>query len=243
MTRFKTLLGLTFAAGAMLLGGAARASDDFIVYSPYVTEGQSEVELRAHQQFDPSAETDGERAYLIALAHSFTSWWHAEVYLGSYERDPGGPNFLQGYEFENIFQLTEQGRYWADLGVIASYGVDRPSGGKNVLEFGPLFEKRSGPIDQRLNFIWEKQLGAAADRHYEFRASYGASYQINALLAPGLEGYYRPGDDARQIGPAVDGEFTTASGNEFEYHLAYLFGLNRSAANGTLALRLEFEFN
>lgn len=239
----KTMLGLMLAAGAALHCGCAHADDDFIVYSPYVTDGQSEVELRAHQQFDPSDELDGERAYLIALAHSFTPWWHAEVYVGSYERDPGGGNFLQGYEFENIFQLTDQGRYWADLGLIASYGINTPSGGNNVVEFGPLFEKHSGPIGQRLNLVWEKQLGTGADRRYEFRGSYSASYQINSMLEPGLEAYYRPGDDARQIGPALDGEFASSGGNEFEYHVAYLFGLNKGAANRTLAIRLEYEFN
>ena len=239
----KTLLSLTFVAGAAVLGGAAHADDDIIVYSPYVTEGQSEVELRTHQQFDPSADLGSERAYRFALAHSFTSWWHAEVYLGSYEREPGGPNFLQGYEFESIFQLTDQGRYWADLGFIASYGINQPSGGNNVVEFGPLFEKHDGPIGQRLNFVWAKQVGIGADRQYEFRASYGASYQIDSRLEPGFEAYYRPGDDARQLGPALDGEIATSGGNEFEYHLAYLFGLNRGAPAGTLALRLEFEFN
>ena len=239
MRRSRILLLFALLAAA----GVARADDDFIVYSPYVTEGQSEVEFRAHQQFDPSNETNGERAYLFALSHSFTSWWHAEVYVGSYERDAGGPNFLQGYEFENIFQLTEQGRYWADLGFIASYGYNHPSGGNDVVEFGPLFEKHSGPIGQRLNFIWEKQVGASADRHYAFRASYGASYHIDSLLEPGFEAYYRPDDDARQLGPALDGEIATSSGNEFEYHIAYLFGLNKGAPDRTLALRLEYEFN
>ena len=243
MTKTKILLGLVFAAGAALLGSAARADDDFIVYSPYVTEGQSEVEFRTHQQFDADPSLGDERAYLFALAHSFTSWWHAEIYLGSYERDPGGPNFLQGYEFENIFQVTDQGRYWADLGLIASFGYNHPSGDNNVVEFGPLLEKRSGAIDQRLNLVWEKQVGAGADRHYEFRSSYSASYQINSMLEPGFEAYYRPGDDARQLGPALDGEIATAGGNEFEYHFAYLFGLNKGAPNRTLALRLEFEFN
>lgn len=236
-TKYLLLLSVLVAAGA------ARADDDFIVYSPYVTEGQTEIEFRTHQQFDADPSLSDERAYLFALAHSFTSWWHAEVYLGSYEREAGGPNRLQGYEFENIFQLTEQGKYWADLGFIASYGYNKAPGDNDVVEFGPLFEKRSGPWDQRLNFVWEKQIGALAERHYEFRGSYAASYQFSSLLKPGVEAYYRPDDDARQLGPALDGEIATAGGNEFEYHLAYLFGVNKGAPNRTLALRLEYEFN
>jgi hypothetical protein len=235
------LLSVTLLA--MLFSSTARADDDFIVYSPYVTEGQSEVEFRAHQQFDGDPALSNERAYVISLAHSFTSWWHPEIYEGSYEREPGGPNFLQGYEFENIFQLTTQGQYWADLGFIASYGYNREPGEPSVVEFGPLFEKHLGPVGQRLNLIWEKQVGGGAERRYEFRASYAVSYEFTSQFAPGLEAYYRPDDTARQIGPALSGEIATSRGNEFEYSLAYLFGLNKGAPNRTLALRLEYEFN
>ena len=241
-TKTKILLGLTFAA-ASLLGTAARASDDFIVYSPYVTEGQSEIEFRGHQQYDGNPELGGERAYVLSLAHAFTSWWQPEIYLGRYEREPGSANTLEGYEFENIFQLSEQGKYWADLGFLASYEYNSLPDEPGVLEFGPLFEKHTGNIDHRFNMIWEKELGGGASRHYEFRASYAATYKISALLQPGIEAYYRPDDDSRQIGPALNGEIATAGGDELEYHVAYLFGLNHDAANGTLALRLEFEFN
>jgi hypothetical protein len=243
MTRAKTLLGLLVAAGAMLLGTAARADDDFIVYSPYVTEGQSEIEFRSHQQFDADPDLRDERAYVISVSHSFFSWWRPEVYVGSYEREAGGPNQLQGYEFENTFQLTDQGKYWADVGFLASYEYNTQPDEPGVLEFGPLFEKRIGRVDQRLNFIWEKELGGGASRHYEFRGSYAASYQINTMLEPGFEFYYRPDDTAHQIGPALNGEIASSSGNEFEYSIAYLFGLNKGAPNRTLALRLEFEFN
>jgi len=236
---FATLLTM----GAALCGSAARASDDFIVYSPYVTEGQSEVEFRAHQQFDGDPALNNDRAYVISVSHSFTSWWHPEIYFGSYERKPGGPNSLQGYEFENIFQLTTQGQYWADLGFIASYEYNTQKDVPGVLEFGPLFEKRSAHIDQRLNFVWEKQIGGGAELKYEFRATYSAGYEVDTRLAPGFEAYYRPADDSRQFGPALNGEIATMDGNEFEYHLAYLFGLNKDAPAHTLALRLEYDFN
>ncbi len=229
--------------GAGLAFGTARADDDFVVYSPYVTAGQSEIELRGHQTTDSDPSQEGERAYEVSLSHSFTGWWRPEVYVGAYEREPGSPNTLQGYEFENTFQLTDQGEYWADLGFLASYEYNIAAGQPGVLEFGPLFEKQTGRIDQRLNLIWEKQLGAGAERKYEFRASYAATYQIRQWLAPGLEAYYRPIDDARQIGPAWYGEIPSERGNELEYSAALVFGTNKGAPNRTFVLRLEYEFN
>lgn len=243
MTKTKILLGLMFATGTTLLSTAVRASDDFIVYSPYVTEGQSEVEVRGHQQYDGDRALDSERAYVVSVAHAFTNWWQTEIYLGRYERAPGSANTFEGYEFENIFQITDQGHYWADFGFLASYEYNKLPDEPGVLEFGPLFEKRAGNIDHRFNIIWEKELGGSASRHYEFRASYAASYRVSALLQPGFEAYYRTDDEAHQIGPALNGEIATSGGNEFEYHVAYLFGLNKGAPNRTLALRLEYEFN
>jgi hypothetical protein len=224
------------------LSGTARA-DDFIVYSPYVTDGQTEFELRGHQQYDGDPALDTERAYTVAAAHSFTPWWHAEVYLGSYARAPGAANTLEGYEFENIFQLTDQGQYWADLGFIASYEYNVLPDEPGVVEFGPLFEKHMGSMTHRLNFIWEKQVGGGAEGRYEFRATYAGIYDLNSHLSPALEAYYRPADDSRQIGPAVYGEIPTAGGDEFEFSAALLLGLNRGAPDRTLVLRLEYEFN
>ena len=57
----RPLAATTLALSSLACSVAARADDDFIVYSPYVTEGQSEVEYRGHQSFDPAL--DGERAY------------------------------------------------------------------------------------------------------------------------------------------------------------------------------------
>ena len=239
----RALLLTTLFLATLAASAAARASDDFIVYSPYVTEGRSEVEFRGHQQSDGDPALGGERAYVVSLAHAFTGWWQPEIYLGRYERDPGSPNTFEGYEFENIFQLSTQGQYWADFGFLGSYEYNALPGEPGVLEFGPLFEKRSGRIDQRLNFIWEKELGGGASRHYEFRATYAWGYTIDTRLVPGFEAYYRPDDDAHQLGPALNGEIAGSGGNEFEYHIAYLIGLNKGAADRTLAVRFEYEFN
>ena len=82
-------LAAASAGLAMVLAASTACADDYVVYSPYVTKGQSEVELRGYQQRDGDPSLGGDRGYEIAVAHAFTDWWRPEVYLGEYERPPG----------------------------------------------------------------------------------------------------------------------------------------------------------
>lgn len=240
----KRLLGLLLlGTAAATLSFAARADDDFNIYRPYVTQGQSEVELRGHQVTDGDPALQGERAYEISVAHAFTSWWRPEVYLGMYERLPGQPNTYAGHEFENVFQLTDAGQYWADLGFLASYEHESQPGVNSKVEFGPLLERQDDRFRQRLNFIWEKEVGAGAGRQYAFRGTYLVTYSFTPAVAPGFEAYYRPADSSHQLGPALYGDISSSSGNELEYSAALVFGLNQGAPNRTFVLRLEYEFN
>jgi hypothetical protein len=223
----------------------ANADNDFIVYSPHVVQGQSEVEVYGFGSQDGRSDLNGASGYNISVAHAVTSWWKPEVYVGEFNRDPGGATHPSGYELENTFQLTSLGEYWADVGFLASYAHNKQPGMPSVAEFGPLFEKMSGHIDQRLNFIWEKQIGGGASGAYTFRSAYSIGYNINAgnaTYSPGLEAYYRPGDNAYQFGPVFSGELRTGKGNELEYSLGVVFGINPSAPDKTLLARLEYEF-
>jgi len=240
---FKILIIGSISAGTYLMGGmpAARA-DDFIVYSPYVVQGQSEFEFRGDSYADSNPAVDGTTNYQISVAHAFTSWWRPEIYVAEYQRLPGQGQKSQGYEFENVFQLTNPGEYWADTGLLASYEYHSVNGQPGVFEFGPLFEKQTGRLVNRLNLIWEKEVGAGASRNYEFRAAYSLSYKWRNALQPGLETYIRPADNAYQIGPVFYGELASSRGNELEYSAGVVFGANRSATNQTFVLRLEYEF-
>lgn len=224
---------------------SARADNDFIVYSPLVVQGQSELETYGFNSQDPSSSLNGTMGYNLSIAHAVTSWWKPELYIGEFNRDPGNPMHLSGYEFENTFQLTEQGEYWADLGLVASYGYSTQAGTPDVAEFGPLLEKISGHIDQRLNLIWEKPLGSYASGSYAFRSAYSIGYNINlgrSTLTPGLEAYYRPEDHAHQIGPVLSGEWRTSHGSELEYSFGMVYGINPGAPEKTWLWRLEYEF-
>lgn len=235
------LVAALFGVAACAQRGEARA-DDFVVYSPYVTQGQTEFEVRGYQQQDTNLKFDARRAYELSVAHAFTSWWRPEIYVGEYKRAPGKGQQRVGNEFENIFQLTPQGEYWADAGFLLSYEYMTQPGVPNALEFGPLFEKRSGRFDQRLNLIWEKEIGPGADNKYALRTAYQMTYSVTRTFAPGFEAYIRPNDDANQIGPIVAGELASTNGSELEYRFGVVFGLNAQAPAKTFLAKLEYEF-
>lgn len=236
------LSGLLLSALACLCVSPPAHADDYIVYAPYVVPGQSEIEFRAHSFHDGNPAVSGEYQYLFSFAHAFTNWWKPEVYFAGYQRSPGAGQYLKMREFENTFQLTPTGEYWADVGFLASFEYRTQDGQPNELEFGPLFERRAGRYIHRLNLIWEKEIGSGAARSYEFRGAYSLSYQWRQWFAPGVEIYALPHDNAYQLGPVFYGELASARGNEFEYSAGLLAGINRQAPDLTFVLRLEYEF-
>lgn len=242
----RRLLLSSLAASAILFGfgdGDALADNDFLVYSPHVVQGETEIETYGFAYQDSNSELNGTRGYNLSIAHGVTRWWKAELYA-SYNRVPEGTTALSSYEFENTFQLTTPGQFWADLGFVASYVYSKQPDVPNGSEFGPLFEKMSGPIDQRLNLLWEKDIGAGASGKYTFRSSYSISYKIDftkASFSPGIEAYYRPGDSASHIGPVFYGEFQTGEDSAVDYSFGVVFGVNPGAADKTYLFRLGYE--
>lgn len=239
LARCGALLGIALAA----LGTGAAQADDLVVYSPHVINTQSEIELRGFHVNDPRADLNNETAGELSVAHAFTGWWKTELYLAEYEKEPGDRGRLTGYEFENTFQLTEPGQYWADVGFLASYEHPRGSDEHDVVEFGPLLEKTAGRFDHRVNLIWEKELGDGAARKYEFRYSYAGTYAVSSGFRPGIEAYGRPADHAYQAGPIVAGEWhVPGTRGNVEYRFGMLFGVNHAAPDHTLLAQLEYEF-
>ena len=234
---------LALSLWLLAAAGTGAHADDFIVYSPHVNRGQSEIELRGFYASDSRFAFDGQAASELSLAHAFTGWWKPEIYVAEYENNPGENTGLVGYELENTFQFTQPGEYWVDIGLVASLELPSVKGENDRLEFGPLFERTFGRFDHRLNLIWEKELGDRASRRYEFRYSYSGTYALSGPLQPGLEFYGRPADRAYQIGPIAHGEWNIpgTTGN-IEYRVGLLEGINTDAPRRTWVAQFEYEF-
>lgn len=233
---------MALSAALLLCAGLSRA-DDFIVYSPYVTATQSEIELRGYRVGDSRSDLAGASAAELSISHAFTGWWKPELYLAEYRKTPGAGGRLIGYEFENTFQLTPPGEYWADFGFLASYERNTLARTPDAVEFGPLIEKSIGRFDHIVNFIWEKQIGPGAAGKYEFRYSYQGIYALTAALRPGIEFYGRPSDHAYQAGPVITGEWhLPGTASELEYRIGVVLGLNAAAPQRTWLAQMEYEF-
>jgi hypothetical protein len=228
---------------AMLAAATSAQADDFVVYSPYVTATQSEIEFRGFRVTDGRAELGGTMASELSIAHGVNGWWKPELYLARLEKQPGSRGQLLGYELENTFQLTPQGKYWADIGFLAAYEHNTHSGSRDAIEFGPLIAKQVGRFSNTLNLLWEKQLGSGASGKYALRYSYSSTYAVSAAFRPGMEVYLRPGDHAYQAGPIITGEWhVPGSSSNLEYRVGVVVGINAAAPRQTWLAQVEYEF-
>lgn len=228
--------------GPLLFAAACARADDFIVYSPHVQGAMSEIEVRGYRYDDSRSDFSGGDAAEFSVSHAFTDWWKPEIYVARYEREPGGPARLLGFEIENTFQLTQAGERCADFGFLASYEHQIVAAMPDALELGPLIEKAAGRFTHRVNLIWEIPVGSNAGKAL-FRYSYSGTFAISRALRPGIEAYGRPDDHAYQAGPILSGERhirgTTAG---FEYRVGVVLGINSAAPRRTWLAQLAYEF-
>jgi high-affinity iron transporter len=246
--RMRTAAALPALLLALAVAGKPTdARADHVVYSPLVEEGEIAIELRGHYDFDGDQSLDGGQAYKAEVEWAPVSWWLAEL-LVKYEGAPGEGVEATEIASENIFQLTEQGKYWMDFGVLAEFAYSLEDGGANALEFALLGQKDFGRNEARVNLVFEQPLESGADLAMEYRWQY--RYRLSERFEPGIEMYGGLGewgamgsfdDHEQQLGPAAFGKFRTKDG-ALKYELGLLFGLTDETPDTTVRFLIEYEF-
>lgn len=258
MTIFRhASLGAGAASLAVLAGLAAApraaTAGEYKVYSPHVEQGETEIESRSSYNIDDSDKVDGSRAYKLAVGHAFTNFWASEVYGVFKHGGGGGDTKLEAVEWENIFQLTPQGKYWADFGVRAEGEFPTRDGNPYEFQIGPLVEKAFGRTVATVNLYVERQFGSNAVHDTEFGYSARLRYRLNSFFEPALEAYGSPGyienfapsnKQRHQIGPGFYGQAHLGNGGQkIKYSAAALRGITDAGSpDWTLVTRFEYEF-
>lgn len=238
------LLGSIFAVS----GTSVHASHK--IYSPTVEQGEIELEMRAHTTFDSDPAKDDQPKIKLEAGYGVTEYWFTAI-GGVYEKDAAGDLSYQETFWENIIQLTEQGKYWVDVGVYLEYSVPRESGSNDALEGKILLEKMVGEYVHTANLVFIREVGNGASNATGFEYAWRTKYLLNKSIEPGIEiygemgefGHVSPSDQQdHRIGPVISGQLAHTASGKWMYEFGYLFGVSDAAPNGTLKFNIEYEF-
>ena len=94
------------------------------IYHPYVQPGERELEFRAIVENNGDRPSGDERVYRLGYGQSFNDYWFGEVYLIGAKNDDEGLR-LEAYELEALWQITEQGEFFADWGMLFELEKER----------------------------------------------------------------------------------------------------------------------
>ena len=233
-------------AGVALIAAPARADPGAAseVYSPTVTRGHGEAELRVGALIGGAADSDWQTKF--EANYGFADWWRPGVVV-EWENQAGQTD-LSAWAIENLFDFTATRHWPVHLGAYAEY--EFANHGPNQLELKLLMQRQRGPLDVRLNLIATRALGSAPDNGWAFGYAAQASYALNDDFALGVQGFGDAGangdlslnDQASYWGPFAQVEVGRLNGSEVELQAGYLVGSSDAAADGVFRLKLEFEF-
>jgi len=252
---------LSCLAGAVLaigLGAAATASPaqaEFKLRYPFVDYREIEFEHNGDTTFDRSKSgKNNNQSYTHEIEVGATPFW-----LFGLEAETGaasGENLrYEATTFENIFQLTPQGKYWADLGFFAEYSHAASRRDADSFTFGPLIQKELSDVMgtdtvHTLNLLFSKEVGRNRTDDTPFFYAWQSRLRLDPHFEPGIEIYGQiddiaaPGklaDQRHRAGPVVAGLHSLAPYGKIKYEVGYLFGLTHATEDGAVRWRLEYE--
>ncbi len=208
------------------------------IYHPYVQPLEQELEWRMiYQDEQPSAD-DNLWLYQLAYGRSLNDRWFVEAYLVGEKSDEESFG-IEAYELEAKWQLTEQGEFWADWGLL--FELEKEAN-EDVWEFATavLVEKEWGKWSGAANFYVMYEWGSDIKNELETKLDLQARYRYSQAFEPAIEFY--SGQDTRGLGPAFMGQVKMGNRQRLRWEAGVIFGLDSTSPNRTLRFLLEFEF-
>ncbi len=245
----KVLILLIVGGSIVLFGFPEEAFATLKVYSPIVEGGEFEIEARGSYDFDDRVSKDGNQKQKYSVGYGVTDRWWTELY-GEVEKgrndDGEDPNFsFTSMEWENRYQLLEQGKYWLDAGLYFAYEIPFENKHPGQIEGKLLLEKSLDKFTHTANVIFEKQVGGGAAEETVAGLAWSSRYRWHEYLEPGFEIHSDFGklkehtpynEQQHQVGPVLYGKLT----KELRCDIGYLFGVTDASPDGTLKWIFEY---
>lgn len=237
MTILGALVACTLATPAMAAPGMGGE-----VYGATVEAGEPEIEA-IYGALDGGAD-DGEDVIRLEASYGVSNRLRIGV-QGEWEKEPGGKRKGEAVGIEAIYALGKAGG--VDFAAYGEYEFGL-NGNPDKVEAKLLMQRRSGPLDVRLNLIAEKPLVAGEDVELEYAASADVEaigevrLGVAAFGELGTFKHFLPRAE-HFVGPVAKAEIE-GLGPEIGIEAGYLFplGAARDDSNGQFRLKLEVEF-
>lgn len=221
------------------------------IKSPFADEGEVEAAYKGEWHHDDDdKDKKNAQEHVLGFGYGFAPKWKAEAEF-EFARESMESLDLEKIELEVKHQLTDVGDFWWDVGVLGYYKFGVDSETRDQKELWLLTQNTFHNFTTRVNLELEhthSQTGGDVD--LEARAM--SRYNLSAELKPGVEWHANFNDidhienTAQYAGPAAYGHLTfleeiVPGDAEFEYELAYLFGITDAASDGAVRWKLEYK--
>jgi len=206
------------------------------IYHPYVELNEREVEYGFSWR-----DLDGDPLYLDRLGFGYA--WNDRVFTELYvlsESVSDEGELERGYEMELRWQLTEQGEFWADWGLLLELETADGASAHGVA-LGVLWEKElPARWTATLNLLGEYEFGDDVETEFESALRGQVRYRHSVELEPGLELYIDDQDMA--VGPVLMGAQRLGGAKQLRWETGVVFGLDSATPAATLRGLVEYEF-
>lgn len=208
------------------------------VYDPYVQPLEREIEWRAIYQRDDKHPNNQQQLHRLGLGASLNDSWFAEIYLLG-EKNAGDEGDLAGAEIELKHQLTEQGQYSADWGLLFELEQLREDDSwEAATTLISARDVRRWTFTANLSLIYE--WGQHVQDELETALALQARYRYKAAFSPAIEFY--AGQDSYNLGPVAVGSYSIAAGRKLFWEVGWLLDIGSDAPQQTFRAQLEYEF-
>lgn len=217
--------------------GNAHAGVDKI-YGTAIEEGELELEMRGLHVIDDNLGREGDSAVKIGVGYGASARWFVEGYV-EVEDARGEDPEIEAYELENRFQLTEQGEYFADFGLLVEVEKVREL---DIIELkgGPLIQKDFGNWTGKANLLVERQFGDdKTEDEWEFIGRAQLKYRMSSAFEPGIE--YHGDENTHALGLVGMGMAGSGQGR-VKWLIGAYAGLDDDTPDVQVRWELEFEF-
>jgi hypothetical protein len=237
LLRWHCLAGFLLATSAMFASADGSVIDK--VYHPYVEQLEWELEWRmTHEDENPVTGEKRRQLHRLGLGKAVSEFVFVEAYLIG-EKSSETSFDLEAYEFEVLWQLSEQGEFALDYGLQFELEKERHV---DIWEYTTalLLEKEWGRFSTTANLGLTYEWGDDIKDELESALALQARYRYSPRFEPALELYM--GQDTRGLGPVVIGVERLGVARALRWELGVILGVDSETADYTLRAVLEYEF-